>query len=443
MMSSNNILLLFGLLSCFYHLVTCDGSERAMNLHASAIIESPNVWLFYQIGGITYDKSTDLWIGVSEGNLGVGNDLPVGDPIIFTFKVDWELYEGEDSPRGSITIVDSSVIKPRDGLKCEGIVAVPCADGVTNSTDYWIVSESNSNTELTASYFSKNFGHPDLNTFVPGSFENSKFVRVGANGEVKEDIDLPEWIISDGAYQWDPLKCYGNRVLKGLHSLTLLEPPEGDLQTPSQLIMAPQLALYQDGAEPTLFEGSHIRIMYWNVLNNGGNCSTDVQYSRSYRYETTPMGIETFEKGARHVRGVFGILAVSSTELLVTETEILEGFGVNQFIADVFYIKFNESDTVDHCPTLMECDDVPVPKKRHLVRTTLPYEMSDLAWGQMVNVSGELLPTVAITYEDDAQVGLLMERMSLPMLWFSFALHVLLFFWIGSYTLRTLFFFLL
>lgn len=278
------------------------------------------------------------------------------------------------------------------------------------------------NTEATNSYFSKRFGHVDLNTFVPGSRRDSRFIRVSSTGKLLEEIQLPQWMLWDEVFDWDMEKCYGNRVLKGLHSLTRYEPKEGESAKSTQLIMMNQIALYQDGPEPTVFEGSHVRIMFWDVggTAEGGDgsdsqsCSTPVSYSRSYRYQTMSLQIDTFQKGARHVRGVFGIMAISATEFLVTETELLEGFGIVKFISDVFYVKIeSENDTVDHCDSLMDCDDVKPPIKRHLLRRDHPYEMSSLAWGPKVEKDGAILPTVAMSFEDDNVVGVLMELYTL------------------------------
>lgn len=78
-----------------------------------------------------------------------------------------------------------------------------------------------------------------------------------------------------------------------------------------------------------------MRIMFWDVASSSRRCNDDVladgegggtpsaalspsaKYSRSYRYQTSPLLIDTFQKGARHVRGVFGLLALSATEFLV------------------------------------------------------------------------------------------------------------------------------
>ena len=164
----------------------------------------------------------------------------------------------------------------------------------------------------------------------------------------------------DEVFDWDMEKCYGNRVLKGLHSLTLYTPTEEENLNSTQLVMMNQIALYQDGPEPTIFEGSHVRIMFWDVKsgNNDDDNNESLAYSRTYRYQTSRLLLEKFQKGARHVRGVFGILALSATEFLVTETELFEGFSEVQFVSDVFYVKVQPGDTVDHCDSLMDCDDV-------------------------------------------------------------------------------------
>ena len=43
-----------------------------------------------------------------------------------------------------------------------------------------------------------------------------------------------------------------------MHDLTLLEPSQDDTINNTQLISMNQIALYQDGPEPVIFEGSHI-----------------------------------------------------------------------------------------------------------------------------------------------------------------------------------------
>lgn len=44
--------------------------------------------------------------------------------------------------------------------------------------EFWIVSESNSNTQQIDSYFTKRFGLPAVNTFVPNTVRPSRFIRV-------------------------------------------------------------------------------------------------------------------------------------------------------------------------------------------------------------------------------------------------------------------------
>jgi len=45
--------------------------SKALNLHATAFMDSPNDWGFYGISGITYDASSKIWTGMNEGNPGV------------------------------------------------------------------------------------------------------------------------------------------------------------------------------------------------------------------------------------------------------------------------------------------------------------------------------------------------------------------------------------
>jgi len=343
-----------------------------------------------------------------------------------------------------------------------------------SNREFWIVSESNSITAETNSYFSKRHGQPDLNTFKPNSLEHSRMVRVSSTGELLEEIQLPPWMYWDGVFHWDPMKCYGTRVYKGLHDLTVWEVGRADYLRPeggvvdddvggddgdgddgddgddddgddssvsnigerrrlddlddaavvhdntTQLITINQCALYQDGGEPNLFDGSHLRIMFWDVhpKNNANDaddanndCQPSIEYSRSYRYQTARLQISTLQKGAVHTHAVFGVLAISPLELLVAEVEFLEGFGIEQYVSDVFYVKYDSpADTVDHCPSLLDCD-VPHPIKRHLLRRRHVMELSGLAWGPKVvsDADGVSRPTVALSFENDFKVGLLME----------------------------------
>jgi len=373
---------------------------RALTLHATAFHPLvPN-----QVGGLIYDESTDLWHGIIE------------DGYVAVMKANWKPYENEDSTQGTVDTLQVNEILFREGLKAEGIERVPsCATSslFLSDPEYWVVSESFSETKVTSSYFSKRHGQPDLNTFEPGSFRDSHLMRVSSTGEVLEEVHLPEWLMWDGTYDWDPRRCHGTRVWKGLHDLGFL-PADKDNDVPASL------ATYQDGPEPTMFEGSHVRIMLWDVTTSmepkeGGGCSSSLEYSRTYRYRTAPLQITTFQKGARHLRAIMAMLAVSPTEFIVAETEILEGFGITKFVSDVFYVKINSTDdTVDHCDSLMDCDGVEVPVKHHLLRRDNGMELGDIAWGPKVKRDGVELPTVAIVFETD-DYGILMEQYTLNM----------------------------
>ena len=256
---------------------------------------------------------------------------------------------------------------------------------------------------MTNSYFSKNFGNPDINTFSRESFRNSRFVRVGSDGILHEEIALPDFMLWDGVYNYDPMKCYGNRVMKGLHALSYFESPNPSVA--SQLVLVPQFALYQDGPESSSFDGSQTRILFWDTAKE--ECTSDVKYSHSFRYETSRKEIQM--KGAHHVKGIFAALPISSTELLVSETEFYEGFGKHEHFSDVFYVTYEAGDTVDHCDSLMNCD-VPVPQKRHLLRRNHPYELSGITWGPTIEKDGETHPSLVMSFEDDDQVGILLEQ---------------------------------
>jgi len=66
-------------LSIEFALSTTDGTAAvpkaaaALDLHATAFLNTPNEWGFYAISGVTYDNISNLWTGVSEGNLGVSS----------------------------------------------------------------------------------------------------------------------------------------------------------------------------------------------------------------------------------------------------------------------------------------------------------------------------------------------------------------------------------
>lgn len=171
--------------------------SASLSLYATAFHKSPNDWNFYGIGGLWYDKDTEIWAGISEGNPGAGLQKNIEEPKLFTFLVNWLLEESqnETSAGGTLDIQSKDAVTPGDGLKAEGITRVPCTDG--SDFQFWLVSEANSNTAETNSYFSKNFGHPDLNTFEPNSVRNSRFIRVGSNGTLLEEVAIPEFMLCE------------------------------------------------------------------------------------------------------------------------------------------------------------------------------------------------------------------------------------------------------
>lgn len=382
---------------------------KALTLYATAYDDHMPT----EIGGVFYDEATKLWHGINEGSPGKPATIDV-------FQANWEPYESLYSPLGTVNVVKTGDIQEDEGYKTEGIERVPTCSGSSSLGEmgYFVASESNSDTIETSSYFSKRYGSPDLNTFVPDSLRPSRLLRVltvdetGTNNIVQE-FDLPDWLTWSGQYHWDARKCYGTRVYKGLHDLTIVHSTDEYGNKKIQLISINQIALYQDGQEPTLFDGSHIRIMVFDVetkeAEEGSGCSTSVTYSHSYRYQTSRLLFDPYQKGAKQIRGVFGLLAISPTEFLVTETEYIEGIGATQFISDIFYIKVNHStDTVDHCESLVDCD-VEVPVKHHVLRRHNPQELSNVAWGpQVENEFGEMVPTVTVIFETD-DFGISME----------------------------------
>ena len=152
-------------------------------------------------------------------------------------------------------------------------------------------------------------------------------------------------------------------------------------------------------------------------LEDDCGCITLTTYLQSYRYETRRLQIDTYQKGARHLQVVFGMLTLSSTKFLITETELLEGFGIVKFVSDVYYVKIeSENDTVNHCDLLMDYEDITIPSKQHVLRRHHPMELADVAWGPNVEnkKTGEMVQTVVVSFKND-DAGILMELYTLNM----------------------------
>mmetsp|Transcript_6881 Transcript_6881/g.15208 ORF Transcript_6881/g.15208 Transcript_6881/m.15208 type:complete len:1147 (+) Transcript_6881:201-3641(+) len=430
-------------------------SEQALTLHATAYRIDEDPWEF---GGVIYDSVRQEWRGVNESS------------IMSTFRThwdvttDWTINEEVNVggiPVGKIDVFEAYTMKlstykeTGEELKSEGIEMVPMCksrssaainNSTSNSTsnsngnsyqpEFWVCSESNSKTKKTSTYFTKRFGQPDINTYVADSLRPSRLVRVSSTGEVLEEIPLPEFMLWDGVFHWDPMQCYGTRVYQGLHDLSVVAVPAatGAASTASSneadhediehyLVGMNQIALYQDGGLPTVFEGSHVRLLFWKVHsvddpNNPNGCHQSITYSHAYRYQTSRLIIDPYQKGGRHVRAAFGFLALSPTEFLVAETEFMEAVGTEEYISDVFYIQVDPGDTVDHCESLVDCNDVAIPVKRHLVRRRHIMELSSIAWGPDIQgTDGQLERTVVLNFENDylEHTGILMELYTLDM----------------------------
>mmetsp|Transcript_60775 Transcript_60775/g.100949 ORF Transcript_60775/g.100949 Transcript_60775/m.100949 type:complete len:1477 (-) Transcript_60775:181-4611(-) len=364
-------------------------------------LKSPNNWKLFGIGGLLYTASTDTWTAVSEGNPGAGDGQHFSTlkPRLYEFRAHFDT--GELSG-----VEDGLGVDPPSGLKAEGIAFVGL------DKQLWLVSESNSNTQETSSFWTRKYGHPDLNTFDPDTLVDSRVIRLASNGSILEEILLPSFMLWDGHFDWDPNKCHGNRPLKGLHSIArTLDETSTPNTRGSTVVMATQASLYQDGGVPTDFAGSRVRLLFWQVTEPHSSLAPTLQYSHSHRYDVGHRVLDTFQKGARHVRGMFAMLALNAegTELLIGETELLESFSEDKWQSEIYYVVLNRSTTVDHCYRLTECDVAP-PLKRKIFSTTLSYELSAIAWGPIhTDETGVTSPTIAITFENDNHIGLHME----------------------------------
>ena len=133
------------------------------------------------------------------------------------------------------------------------------------------------------------------------------------------------------------------------------------------MIVGIQSSLYQDGPTPTEFQGSATRILLYGLSNRNSLASSTAHYLKSYRYDTSQLSLNSYQKGARHFNALFGILALNTTSILVAECEDLFGFSTagHQVVNRIFYVELDPNKTVDHCALLLACD-VAAPVK-HLI----------------------------------------------------------------------------
>ena len=237
---------------------------------------------------------------------------------------------------------------------------VPSSPSAPSYNDtFWLVSESHSAyVPLLLDFFSP--AH-DIKTYDRASFAHSRLVQVrAADGAIIREASLPSWMQWDQRYDWDWSQCTGTRVFQGLHALSIFANDDGGYT----LLTANQAALFQDGGTPNDWDGSHVRLLAFDIDESSGAAT----YSHAYRYGTSERKLTPFEKGARHFTALSALLVLDGTNgttVLVAETEDYVGFTQRDHVNRIFRVHFGPSDAVDHCESLLSCD-VPAPEK-HLV----------------------------------------------------------------------------
>ena len=352
------------------------------------------------VSGLTYDQATNIWTVASESILGssISNDNPMAAvPRIYHMKLDFS--------SGSIDFLDGPIIiNPSTGLKIEDIELAPQDD---DRKSFWIVSEGNSQIVNTVTFFSKDFGTPDLSSFDPGIYVSSRILRVdGVTGDILEEASIPSFAQWDKKYDWDRTKCVGDRPFQGFHGLTIFN---------NTMVVGVQSAFYQDGNFATEFQGSSTRILIYDLtakdLNDDDSVPTTAKFLKTLRYDTSQLTLASFQKGARHFNALFGIVALGKDSFLVAECEDFYGFGKSnrKVMNRIFYVEINPEDTVDHCESLSSCD-VPAPTKRIIWERLDNKQLDGIAFGPLIYDSkNNSMTTLALTFEDNENIGVHFE----------------------------------
>ena len=394
----------------------------------------PNKQQILGVSGLAHHKDfPDLWTGVSENIPGSGNDLEDRYPLtslprLHHMKLDFD--------KGTVEFLNDyqTIIDHADGLKIEDMALVPPSTDVTandsfangqwfhdlTQQDAWLVSEANSRLVETNQFLSKDFGAPDLSSFDSETFTTSRLVRVDiATGEILEEADIPDFAQWDQSYDWESTMCIGDRPFQGLHALSIVPVPSDsdDESTEFDYIMfvGIQAALFQDGSTPTEFQGSATRVLVYGLTknNNDNRFASTAKYIKSFRYDTSHLTMKSYQKGARHFNALFGFLALDNHQLLVVETEDLLSFGKNgqSIINRIFYVNLSDDkNTVnDECDSLLDCPSTHAPTKFLVWERIGDKQLDGLAWGPLVNGT----KTIAMTFENDDQVGLHLELYAL------------------------------
>ena len=191
--------------------------------------------------------------------------------------------------------------------------------------------------------------------------------------------------------------CIGDRPFQGMHSLSIT-PSTSDAYD-YILFAGFQAALFQDGSSPTYFSESATRVLTYGLTSPSGDNrrETTATYINSFRYDTSHLTLESYHKSARHFNALFGMLALNETSLLMIETEDLTGFSYRKIVNRIFYVEVDSSATVDHCPSLLNCD-IDAPTKYLVWERCDDHHLDGISWGPELD-DGRL--TVALTFEKD------------------------------------------
>ena len=370
----------------------------------------PNDQTILGVGGLTYDKYTNIWTASAENIPGspVSERYPISSiPRIYHLMLDFQT--------GSIVFVNKEgpiLVTPGKGLKIEDIAMASKTFGNnSNEKQFWLVSEANSHLVKTTTFFSKDFGAPDLSTYDPETFVTSRLVRVDGNtGVIMEEAHIPEFAQWDQNYDWDATKCVGDRPFQGFHAVTITPSIKGE-KYDDLMFVGIQSALYQDGPTPSDFQGSATRILVYGLDYNNSLSSSTAKFLKSYRYDTSQLTLESYQKGARHFNALFSILAINETSIIVAECEDLFGFAIegHKVVNRIFYVELDPEKTVDHCTSLLECN-VAAPVKRLLWEQKDNKHLDGIAWGPVLkDPNNQSYPTIALAFEDDANFGVYFE----------------------------------
>lgn len=160
---------------------------------------------------MTYDNNTETWFACSENIIGSNGDETYPEaskPRIWPMKLNFTSasfeFVRQEGDEAVVVAVDPTpgTSTSKSTLKLEDIAAVPTYDPLLQ--DIWLVSEAHSRLMKTNIFLSKDFGAPDLSSFDPDTYSNSRLVRIdGISGGIIEEVALPNFTQWDGNYNWD------------------------------------------------------------------------------------------------------------------------------------------------------------------------------------------------------------------------------------------------